>query len=223
MGVDMGETSRAIASQAALVEMEPLNPGDQRFWPDPLAMPSLMDLGRYDQSHFDRGRPGWFVLLWWLVQALAFPLSPHFANGFRVWLLRCFGAKIGQRVVIRPTARFTYPWKVAIADHSWIGDDAVLYSLDQITLGQNCVVSQKSYLCTGSHDPEDPGFRLITAPIVIGNGAWVATDCFIAPGVTVGANAVVGARSSVFRDLPPGYLCLGSPCRPVRLREMRGL
>lgn len=212
---------RPIAAEAALVEAEPPNPGDQRFWPDPLAMSAHMDLSRYDPSSFDRGRPGWVVLLWWLVQAVAFPLSPHFANGFRCWLLRCFGARIGQGVVIRPTARFTYPWKVRVGDRSWIGDDVVLYSLESITLGQHCVVSQRSYLCTGSHDVEDPAFGLITAPIVIGNGAWVATDCFVAPGVTVGANTVVGARSTVFRDLPPSYICLGSPCKPVRLRVVK--
>lgn len=212
---------RPIAAEAALVEAESVNPGDQRFWPDPLAMPAQIDLSRYDQSQFERGRPGGVVLLWWLVQGVAFPLSPHFANGFRRWLLRCFGARIGQGVVIRPTARFTYPWKVNVGDRSWIGDDVVLYSLDSITLGQDCVVSQKSYLCTGSHNVEDPAFGLVTAPIVIGNGAWVATDCFVAPGVTVGANTVVGARSSVFRDLPPGYICVGSPCKPVRLRDIK--
>lgn len=216
----MSNPHHAIASGAALVETEPVNSGDQRFWPDPLAMPAQVDLSRYDQSDFERGRPGGVILLWWLVQAVVFPLSPHFANGVRVWLLRCFGAKIGRGVVIRPTARVTYPWKLAIGDRSWIGDDVVLYSLAPITLGQHCVVSQKSYLCTGSHDVESPAFDLVTAPIVVGNGAWVATDCFVAPGVTVGANTVVGARSSVFRDLPPGYVCVGSPCKPVRLREI---
>lgn len=68
---------------------------------------------------------------------------------------------------------------------------------------------------------EDPTFKLTTAPITIGNGAWVATDCFVAPGVTIGANAVMGARSSAFKDLPPGYLCMGSPCKPVRARVIR--
>ena len=96
----MVQATRPIASKAALVETEPVNPGDERFWPDPLAMPALMDLTRYDQSHFDRGRPGWFVLLWWLVQGIAFPLSPHFANSFRARLLRRFGAEIGENVVI---------------------------------------------------------------------------------------------------------------------------
>ncbi len=180
-----------------------------------------VDLRTYDQSWFDRGRPGWVVLLWWLVQAIAFPLTPHSAHAPRRFLLRLFGATIGEGVTIRPTARFTYPWKVTIGDHSWIGDDVVFYSLDQIVVGQHCVISQETYLCTGSHDPCDRSFGLITQPITLGNGVWIASDCFIAPGVTIGSNALVGARSSVFSSLPAGQICYGSPCRPRQPRDMR--
>lgn len=186
----------------------------------PLEMPAWVDLRTYDQSWFDRGRPGWFILLWWLVQAIAFPLSLHSASGFRCWVLRCFGAKIGKGVLIRPTARLTYPWKVEIGDYSWIGDDVVLYSLDTIRVGNHCVISQKSYLCTGSHDMTDRSFGLQTAEITIGNGSWIAADCFIAPGVTIGANTVVGARSNVFTSLPSQQVCWGSPCRPRYRRVM---
>ncbi|MBE9166696.1 colanic acid biosynthesis acetyltransferase WcaF [Pleurocapsales cyanobacterium LEGE 06147] len=181
----------------------------------------LVDLRKYNQSNFDRGRASWFILWWWLVQAIAFPLSFHHFNFFRCWLLRLFGAKIGKGVVIRPTARFTYPWKVKIGDYSWIGDDVVLYSVDRIEIGSHCVISQKVYLCTGSHDIQDRAFSLITAPISIANGVWVATDCLIGPGVTIGANAVIGARSSVFRDIPAEQVAWGTPCRPRYLREMK--
>lgn len=186
-----------------------------------LDQPALIDLRQYDSSKFDRGRPGWFVLLWWLVQAIAFPLSPHTFNGFRKGLLQLFGAKIGTGVIIRPTARFTYPWKVEIGDYSWIGDDVVFYSLDRIHIGCHSVISQKCYLCTGSHDIQDSGFGLITAPIAIGNGVWIATDCFIAPGVQIGANAVIGARSSVFSNIPAQQVCWGTPARPHYQRQIR--
>lgn len=180
----------------------------------------LVDLRKYDQSNFDRGRSSWFVLLWWLVQAVAFPISPHNFNGFRCFLLRLFGAQIGQGVLIRPTARFTYPWKVEIGDYSWIGDDVILYSLEQIRIGCHCVISQKSYLCTGSHDIQDSAFGLKTAGISIGNGVWIATDCFIAPGVQIGANAVIGARSSVFSNIPAQQVCWGTPAHPRYLRQI---
>ncbi|MGK7919910.1 MAG: hormogonium polysaccharide biosynthesis acetyltransferase HpsU [Trichodesmium sp.] len=182
---------------------------------------SWVDLRKYDQSWYDRGKPGWFVLLWWFVQAITFPLTPQPLYGLRRLILNLFGAKIGQGVLIRPTARFTYPWKIAIADYSWIGDDVVLYSLDRIEIGKYCVISQKSYLCTGSHNIEDPTFGLQTAGITIGDGAWVATDCFVGPGVNIGANAVIGARSSVFKDMPPGQVCLGTPCQPRYPRQIK--
>lgn len=179
----------------------------------------FVDLRQYNQGNYDRGRPGWFIILWWLVQAIAFPLSPHPFNSFRCWVLRRFGARIGQGVIIRPTARFTYPWRVEIGDYSWIGDDVVFYSLETIRVGCHCVISQKSYLCTGSHDIQDPTFSLITAPITIDNGVWIATDCFIASGVEIGANSVIGARSSVFNLIPPQQVCWGNPCKPHYLRQ----
>jgi putative colanic acid biosynthesis acetyltransferase WcaF len=183
--------------------------------------PAMIDLSQYDQSWYDRGRPGWFVLLWWLVQAIAFPLTPHSFQSARVFILRAFGAKVGKGVIIRPTARFTYPWKVSIGDYSWVGDDVVFYSLDPIEVGQHCVISQETYLCTGSHDVGDRRFGLKTAPITIGNGAWIASNCFVAPGVTIGANAVIGACSQVMKDMPNQMICFGSPCRPHRLREVQ--
>ncbi len=186
-----------------------------------LDAPPLVDLREYNQSWFDRGRPGWVIMLWWFVQAIAFPLSPHFCYGFRHWLLRLFGARLGTDVRIRPTARITYPWKVEIGDYSWIGDDVVLYSFENIRIGQHCVISQKCYLCTGSHDIRDRAFGLITAPIEIGNGAWVAADCFIGAGVKIGANAVIGARSSVFSNIPAGQVSWGNPCKPRYARVMK--
>ncbi|NEO82153.1 hormogonium polysaccharide biosynthesis acetyltransferase HpsU [Moorena sp. SIO4G3] len=188
--------------------------------PPALDSAPLVDLSKYDSSQFDRGRPSWLVLIWWLVQAIAFPLSLHNFNGFRRWLLQLFGAKIGTNVIIRPTARFTYPWKVEIGDYSWIGDDVVFYSIDRIRIGSHCIISQKCYLCTGSHDIKDPRFGLITAEINVGNGAWIATDCFVAPGVHIGANAVIGARSSVFSNIPEQQVCWGTPARARYRREV---
>ncbi len=179
------------------------------------------DLRSYDQSWFNRGRPGWYIFLWWLVQGVVFPLTPQPLHGLRVYLLRLFGAKIGRGVIIRPTARFTYPWKVQIGDYSWIGDDVVFYSLDVIKIGRQCVISQKCYLCTGNHDFQDSAFGLMTAPIEVGNGVWVAADCFVGAGVKIGANTVIGARSSVFRSMPAGLVCWGNPCQPRYSRKMK--
>jgi putative colanic acid biosynthesis acetyltransferase WcaF len=165
-----------------------------------------------------RGRNALYVQLWWMVHSTAFRYSPQFAYGFRRFLLRLFGAEIGHKVLIRATAKITYPWKVRIGDYSWVGDDVVLYSLARIDIGSHAVVSQRSYLCAGDHDACLPEFPIRGRPIVIEDGSWIATDVFVAPGVTIHRNAVIGARSSVFKDMPPNMICHGTPCRPVRER-----
>lgn len=134
-------------------------------------------------------------------------------------LLRLFGANIGEKVIIRPTVRITYPWKLSIGENSWIGDHVDLYSLGEIDIGSNCVVSQKSYLCTGSHDYTKESFDIFQKKIVIENEAWLATDVFVAPGVVIGKGTLIGARSSVFSSVPSGKICVGSPAKVVGERD----
>jgi len=183
-----------------------------------LSAPEIQDLKSFRLPPNFRGRSGLVVQLWWFVQATFFRGSPQVMYGFRRWLLRLFGAQIGKGVIVRPNVTIPYPWKLQIGDYSWIGDHAVLYCFAKITIGKNVVISQKSYLCAGTHDYRSPGFDMQAFPIVIEDEAWLAADVFVAPGITVGRGAVVGSRSSVFGDLPGMMVCVGSPARPVRAR-----
>ena len=165
-----------------------------------------------------RGRSSMVVQLWWFVDFFFFKLSPQIMYGWRRFLLRLFGAKIGKSVIIRPTATITYPWKVTIGDYSWIGDNVELYSLGEIEIGKNVVISQKSYLCAASHDYTKEGFPIFSQKITIEDECWLATDVYVAPGITIGRGTVVGARSSVFKDLPSGKVCVGSPAVVIKDR-----
>lgn len=168
-----------------------------------------------------RGRSKLFVQLWWIVQSTLFALSPQFTYGWRRWLLRLFGARIGKGAIIRASVRTPYPWKLRIGDYCHIGDGVVLYTLGEIRIGDCAVVSQRSYLCAGTHDHSSPSFDLLASEIVVESEAWVATDVFLAPGVTIGHGAVVGARSSVFHDIPPATIAVGSPARVIGARHMK--
>lgn len=179
----------------------------------------MQNLSRFSLPPNFRGRSALIVQGWWLVQASLFRWSPQFAYGFRAWLLRAFGAKVGKGVVIRPSVTVTYPWKVSIGDYAWIGDNAELYSLGEIEIGANAVISQRSYLCAADHDHTQVDFPIRSRKITIGAQAWLAADVFVAPGVTIGEGAVIGARSSVFKDMPAGMVCFGYPCVPVKKRE----
>lgn len=179
----------------------------------------IQDLSRFRLPLNFRGRAAWQVQLWWMVQASLFAWSPQFAYGLRRWLLRCFGAQIGRAVLIRPSARITYPWKLRVGDYAWIGDDVVVYSLADIEIGAHAVISQRSYLCGADHDYSDPSFAIRGKKITVCAEAWVAADVFVAPGVQIGEGAVIGARSSVFKDMPAGMICMGTPCQPVKARQ----
>lgn len=181
----------------------------------------IQDLTRFRLPIGFRGRSAFVTQLWWLVQGTLFGLSPQFMFGWRRWLLKLFGAKIGRGVLIRPSVKVTYPWKVRIGDSAWIGDNVVLYSLGEIEIGDNAVVSQRSYLCSASHDYTQTDFPIYDQKICIGAQAWLATDVFVAPGVSIGAGAVVGARSSVFHDLPAMTVCIGTPAKFIKTRNFK--
>ena len=162
-----------------------------------------------------RGKSKLYVQLWWFVQAIFIGPSPQVFYGWRRFWLRLFGARIGKKVLIRPSVKITYPWKVFIGDYSWIGDNVVLYSLGAIEIGSNTVISQKSYLCTGSHKYNKKTFDIFAKKITVGNGCWLATDVFVAPGINIGDGAVIGARSSVFKNIEINTINIGSPTKHI--------
>jgi putative colanic acid biosynthesis acetyltransferase WcaF len=180
----------------------------------------MQKLNLYKNPENFRGKSVIIVQLWWLIQASLFKLSPQVMYGWRRFLLRCFGAEIGKGVIIRPSIQITYPWKVTIGDYSWIGDDVVLYSLGEIIIGKNTVISQKSYICTGTHDYSKIDFPILAKKIVIGDECWLATDVFVSPGVTINKGVVVGARSTVIKDLDSNSVYVGSPARFIKKRKI---
>jgi putative colanic acid biosynthesis acetyltransferase WcaF len=157
-------------------------------------------------------------ILWMYAQATIFRASFHNWYGFRRWLLRCFGAQIGNNVSIRPSAHIEIPWHLKIDDDAVVGDGAILYSLGPIHIGSRAVISQYAHLCAGTHDYTSPNFTLLKPPITIGPGAWVATQAFIGPGVTVGERAIVAACAVVVKDVPPNQIVGGNPARFIKER-----
>jgi putative colanic acid biosynthesis acetyltransferase WcaF len=158
--------------------------------------------------------------IWSLVQATLFRWSPRPCHGFRARLLKLFGADIPEpgRVVVFPGARITFPWQLTLAPRSMIGRNVTVYNLARVTLQRGANISQNCHLCAGTHDFLRWSMPLVTAPITIGENAWLAADVFVGPGVTIGELCVVGARSVVVHDLPPRKICVGHPCRPVKDR-----
>ena len=171
---------------------------------------------RFPSSHSLRNRLG--RLIWGAVWVVLFRPSPKVFHGWRRWILRCFGAKLGIGVHVYPSARLWAPWLLDMGDHSCLGHMVDCYNVGGVKLGAFATISQYSYLCGATHDYTLASMPLVPSPIVVGARAWIAADAFVGPGVTVGEGAVVGARSSVYKDVPEWMVLAGNPARVIKPR-----
>lgn len=137
----------------------------------------------------------------------------------RVWLMRFFGAQVGQGVVVKPRVRITFPWRVSVGDHSWIGEGTWLDSLDHISIGSNCCLSQGVYICTGNHDWSSETFDLVVKPVNIYDGAWIGAYARLSPGVTIGQCAVVSMGAVQVSDAEPNKIYAGNPAVAIKERK----
>jgi putative colanic acid biosynthesis acetyltransferase WcaF len=178
-----------------------------------------VDLSQCRSAHSFANKLG--RMFWGWTWILFFRPSPRCLHGWRRFWLRLFGARIGRGARVYSAARIWAPWNLEMGDHSCLGPDVDCYCVAPIRIGAHAMVSQYSYLCAATHDYEHPHLPLIAAPITIGEGAWVTADVFVGPGVTIGEGAVVGARSSVFKDVEPWTVVGGSPARFIKPRRLR--
>jgi acetyltransferase-like isoleucine patch superfamily enzyme/glycosyltransferase involved in cell wall biosynthesis len=155
-------------------------------------------------------------MAWTVVQSTAFLFSPRGAYGWRSFLLRMFGARLGRKVRVNPTVRVEMPWNLSIGDHSMVGDRAILYCLGRVKIGSFVTISQYAHLCAATHDARTRRMEVLRLPITIGDDVWVAADAFVGPGVTLGNRTILGARASAFSDLPAEVLAVGNPARAIR-------
>jgi putative colanic acid biosynthesis acetyltransferase WcaF len=156
-------------------------------------------------------------LLWSFVRPV-FRFSPRPCYAWRRFVLRCFGASIGHHVQIHNSSRIYFPWNLSVGDWSSIGEDAFIYNLGSVSIGQKATISQHAHLCAGTHDYTQPDLPLLKPPITIKDQAWVCADAFVGPGVVVGEGAVVGACAVVIRDVEPWMVVAGNPARVVKQR-----
>lgn len=161
-------------------------------------------------------------------RVLFLPFRLLFLKGTGRWLspvrilaLRLFGARIETPALVMDGVTVWHPWSLTLHRYCTLGRGVEVYNYADIVVGEQATVSQYSYLCSATHDHEDPTMPLQYRPISIGSQAWVAAGCFIGPGVTVGEGAVVGARSVVVRDVPPWTVVAGNPARILKVRRLK--
>jgi putative colanic acid biosynthesis acetyltransferase WcaF len=160
-------------------------------------------------------------LVWGIVWFLLFLPTPRPFHAWRCFLLRLFGASVGKGVRIYGTAKVYFPPNLTLEAQSIVGPHVDIYCLAPVTIGENSMVSQYSYLCAASHDYTLSNLPLIPAPISIGNQSWVCARAFIGPGVKVGSNCVVGACAVVVKDVQGNQVVGGNPAKFIKAVERR--
>jgi putative colanic acid biosynthesis acetyltransferase WcaF len=168
------------------------------------------------KSGLARGAPRWKETLWLLVKAPVFLFPIPLPSRLRAAILRAFGARLGEGVVIRTGVDISFPWRFTTGDHVWLGERVRLLTLGPISLGSHVCISQEAFLCTGSHDHRTPGFNLIVKPITVEDECWIAARAFVGPGVTVATGAVVAAGAVVVKDVARGAVVAGNPARQIK-------
>jgi putative colanic acid biosynthesis acetyltransferase WcaF len=139
-------------------------------------------------------------------------------HGWRVLILRLFGATIGARAHVYPSTIIWAPWNLVMERGACLGPGVICYNVANVTLGEQALVSQRAHLCTASHDFNSPVFALVTAPIGVGAGAWICAEAFVGPGVTIEYGAIVGARGVATRTVEALNIVAGNPARVVGRR-----
>lgn len=180
----------------------------------------MVDMSKYQNKLSLRNKIG--RAIWNIVYIVAFrPFGLIFFNSWRLFLLRCFGAKLHPKARVYSSAKIWAPWNLEMDAYSCLGPNVDCYNPALIKIGQHSVVSQKSYLCSASHDITDCTSPLLVAPIIIEDQAWIAADSFIGMGVTIGQGTVVGARACVYKNVAPWCVVGGNPAKILKKRIIK--
>jgi maltose O-acetyltransferase len=112
-----------------------------------------------------------------------------------------------------------YGCRISVGARTFINFGAVILDSATVSIGDDVQIGPGVQLVTPTH-PLDAAERRTGvewgSPITIEHGAWLAAGVIVCPGVTIGADCVIGAGSVVTKDMPAGHVCFGNPCRPVR-------
>lgn len=184
-----------------------------------MTTPLSRNLAGFTGRGYDRGRPIAYQIAW-LATSGGLLTRWWCPNRLRVKILRAFGASIGTGVIVRHNVRIHWPWKLAIGDHSWIGEGAWILNLEPVEIGSNVCISQDVLLCTGSHDRRSPTFEFDNEAITVEDGVWIAARATVLRGSVIRRGAVVGATALVAGgEISPGSLVVAPTAAELPARH----
>lgn len=177
------------------------------------------DLSRFDNSWYKPG-PRWKIVLWFLVSSMVINTYLPIPVRLKIAVLRLFGAKIGEQVMIKPAVNIKYPWLLFVGNYVWIGEQVWIDNLSEVVIGNNVCLSQGAMLLTGNHDYSRSTFDLTARPITLADGVWIGAKAVVCPGVRCESHAVLAVNSVATRSLDAYGIYQGNPALLVRQRHI---
>jgi putative colanic acid biosynthesis acetyltransferase WcaF len=162
----------------------------------------------------------WRFAGWSVTRVMLFRQTPKFCNGFRLWLLQRWGARIVGHPFVSASALIRIPWHLELHDRACIGERADIYNLGQVVLREAATVAQDAFLCGGTHDFASPRLELMVGEIDVGAHAFIGARACILPGVHIGEYAVVGAAAVVTKNVAAHAIVAGNPARVIGTRHL---
>lgn len=171
----------------------------------------------FNNSWYDPGKSFIVIISWYFINVLI--INSYFFpfNKLKVSLLRFFGSKIGEGVIIKPKVNIKYPWNLIIGNNVWIGESVWIDNLDVISIGNNVTISQGALLISGSHNYKKSSFDLIIGKIILEDGVWLAAKSVVSSGVTCRSHSVLTLNSVASHDLDAYGVYRGNPA--IKLRD----
>jgi putative colanic acid biosynthesis acetyltransferase WcaF len=176
------------------------------------------DLSSYNNHPYHPGGNALKRVLWYYVNVLFFKSSWFPFYGFKVSLLRLFGARIGKGVEIKPCVNIKYPWLLNIGNQVWIGENVWIDNLVMVTIGSDVCISQGALLLTGSHNYKKSTFDLLTGSIILEDGVWIGAGAIVNAGITAASHAVLSSGSVATKNMAAYTVYQGNPAVKVRSR-----
>jgi putative colanic acid biosynthesis acetyltransferase WcaF len=175
-------------------------------------------LSSFNNDWYHPGRNAFVRLLWYFTNILFFQLPLNPISGTKVFLLRLFGAKIGKGVNIKPSINIKYPWRLSVGDYTWIGENVWIDNLDNVSIGNNCCISQGAMLLCGNHNYKKTAFDLIVGKIILEDGVWIGAQSVVCSNVTCKTHSILTVHSVAASDLKPYTIYQGNPAKEIRKR-----
>jgi maltose O-acetyltransferase len=152
-------------------------------------------------------------------QALLRTLNAEVDEQARSALLRQLLGRVGHGATILPPLACDYGYNIEVGAQSFINYGAIILDVVPVVIGDHVQIGTAVQILTADH-PRDAGLRRSGAEcgsrVTIEDNVWLASGAILCPGVTIGANSIVGAGSVVTRDVPPDVVAAGNPCRVIR-------